>query len=99
LASESSAAASPMSIRPLSGSRRLINLSIPSKHNACGWLASRKHRSKHNLTLTRGLVSLATMVSEPASPLLAVGFRRAGNSYLFYIGCWRWRVAPSLFLN
>jgi hypothetical protein len=36
LAPESSAAASPMSFRPLSGFRRLINLSIPSKHNASG---------------------------------------------------------------
>jgi hypothetical protein len=30
------AAASPMSFRPLSGFRRLINLTIPSKHNASG---------------------------------------------------------------
>jgi hypothetical protein len=37
LAPESSAAAaSPMSFRPLSGFRRLINLTIPSKHNASG---------------------------------------------------------------
>jgi hypothetical protein len=36
LAPESSAVASPMSFRPLSGFRRLINLSIPSKHNASG---------------------------------------------------------------
>jgi hypothetical protein len=37
LASESSAAAaSPMSFRPLSGFRRLINLVVPSKHNASG---------------------------------------------------------------
>jgi hypothetical protein len=35
------------------------------------------------LTLMHGLVSLATMVSEPGSHLLAVGFRRAGNGYLF----------------
>jgi hypothetical protein len=35
------------------------------------------------LTLTRGPVSLATMVSEPASHLLAVGFGRAGNDYFF----------------
>jgi hypothetical protein len=34
LALESSAAASPMSYRPLSRFRRLINLSIPSKHSA-----------------------------------------------------------------
>jgi hypothetical protein len=34
LAPKSSAAASPMSFRPLSGFRRLINLSILSKHNA-----------------------------------------------------------------
>jgi hypothetical protein len=35
LAPESSAAAaSPMSFRPLSGFRHLINLTIPSKHNA-----------------------------------------------------------------
>jgi hypothetical protein len=33
-----------------------------------------------------GPVSLAMMVSEPASHLLAVGSGRAGNSYLFYIG-------------
>jgi hypothetical protein len=39
------------------------------------------------LMLTRGPVSLATMVSEPASHLLAVGFGRAGNDYFFYIGC------------
>jgi hypothetical protein len=39
-----------MSFRPLSGFRRLINLTIPSKHNASGWLASRKCRSKHDLT-------------------------------------------------
>jgi hypothetical protein len=39
------------------------------------------------LTLTRGPVSLATMVSEHASHLLAVGSERAGNGYLFYIGC------------
>jgi hypothetical protein len=38
------------------------------------------------LTLTRGPVSLATMVSEPASHLLAVWSGRAGNDYLFYIG-------------
>jgi hypothetical protein len=31
-------------------------------------------------------VSLATMVSEPASHLLAVGSGRADNDYLFYIG-------------
>jgi hypothetical protein len=36
------------------------------------------------LTLTRGPVSLATMVSEPASHLLAVGSRRAGNGYFLY---------------
>jgi hypothetical protein len=35
------------------------------------------------LTLMRGPVSLATMVSEPASHLLAVGSGRAGNGYLF----------------
>jgi hypothetical protein len=34
LALESSAAASPMSYRPLSRFRRLINLSMPSKHSA-----------------------------------------------------------------
>jgi hypothetical protein len=34
LATESSAVASSMSFRPLSGFHRLINLSIPSKHNA-----------------------------------------------------------------
>jgi hypothetical protein len=39
------------------------------------------------LKLTRGLVLLAMMVSEPKSHLLAVGSGRAGNSYLFYIGC------------
>jgi hypothetical protein len=39
------------------------------------------------LTLTRGPVSLATMVREPASHLLAVGSGQVGNSYLFYIGC------------
>jgi hypothetical protein len=39
------------------------------------------------LTLTRGPVSLATMASEPASHLLAVGSGLAGNDYLFYIGC------------
>jgi hypothetical protein len=39
------------------------------------------------LTLMRGPVSLAMMVSEPASHLLAVGSGRAGNDYLFYIGC------------
>jgi hypothetical protein len=37
------------------------------------------------LALTCGSVSLATMVSEPASHLLAVGSGRAGNSYLFFI--------------
>jgi hypothetical protein len=37
LAPESSeAVASPMSFRPLSGFRRLINLTIPSNHNASG---------------------------------------------------------------
>jgi hypothetical protein len=35
------------------------------------------------LTLTRGPVSLATIISEPASHLLAVGSGRAGNGYLF----------------
>jgi hypothetical protein len=39
------------------------------------------------LTLTHGPMSLAAMVSEPASHLLAVGSGRAGNDYLFYIGC------------
>jgi hypothetical protein len=39
------------------------------------------------LTLTHGPVSLATMVSEPASRLLAVGSGQAGNGYLFYIDC------------
>jgi hypothetical protein len=39
------------------------------------------------LTLAHGPVSLATMVSEPASHLLAIGSGRAGNGYLFYIGC------------
>jgi hypothetical protein len=34
LASKSLTAASPMSFRPLSGFRCLVNLSIPSKHNA-----------------------------------------------------------------
>jgi hypothetical protein len=38
------------------------------------------------LTLTHGPVSLATLVSEPASHLLVVG-SGAGNSYLSYIGC------------
>jgi hypothetical protein len=37
--------------------------------------------------LTRGPVSLATMVSEPGSYLLAVGYGRVGNDYLFFIGC------------
>jgi hypothetical protein len=36
LAPESSAAASSMSFRPLSGFRRLINFFIPLKHNASG---------------------------------------------------------------
>jgi hypothetical protein len=49
------------------------------------------------LMLTRGPVSLATMVSEPGSYLLAVGSGRAGNDYLFYIGCWRWRMGLSQF--
>jgi hypothetical protein len=35
------------------------------------------------LTLTRGPVSLATMVSEPVLHLLAVWSGREGNSYLF----------------
>jgi hypothetical protein len=35
------------------------------------------------LTLTRGPVSLATMVSEPVLHLLAVWSVREGNSYLF----------------
>jgi hypothetical protein len=39
-----------MSFRPLSGFRHLINLTIPSKHNASRWLASRKRCSKHDLT-------------------------------------------------
>jgi hypothetical protein len=39
------------------------------------------------LTLTRGPVSLATMVSELGLHLLTVGSGRAGNDYLFYIGC------------
>jgi hypothetical protein len=39
------------------------------------------------LMLTREPVSLAMMVSEPGSHLFAVGSGRAGNSYLFYIGC------------
>jgi hypothetical protein len=39
-----------MSFRPLSMFHRHINPTIPSKHNASEWLASRKHRSKHNLT-------------------------------------------------
>jgi hypothetical protein len=37
------------------------------------------------LTLTRGPVSLATMFSEPASHLLAVGSGRAGKGYLFIL--------------
>jgi hypothetical protein len=38
------------------------------------------------LTLTRGPVSLATMFSEPASPLLAVGFGgRATVIFLFWL--------------
>jgi hypothetical protein len=36
LAPESSSETSTMSFRPLSGFHRLINLSIPSKHNAFG---------------------------------------------------------------
>jgi hypothetical protein len=36
LAPEFSAATSLMSFRPLSGFRRLINISMPSKHNASG---------------------------------------------------------------
>jgi hypothetical protein len=39
------------------------------------------------LTLMRGPVSLAMMISEPASHLLPVGSGQAGNNYLFYIGC------------
>jgi hypothetical protein len=39
------------------------------------------------LTLTCGPVSFATMVSEPALHLLAVGSGQVGNSYLFDIGC------------
>jgi hypothetical protein len=35
------------------------------------------------LTLTRGPVSLAIMVSEPASHLLAAGSGQAHNGYLF----------------
>jgi hypothetical protein len=38
------------------------------------------------LTLTRGPVSLATMVSEPGLHLLAVESGWVGNDYLFYIG-------------
>jgi hypothetical protein len=37
------------------------------------------------LTLMCGLVSLATVVSEPASHLLAVESGWAGNSYLFIL--------------
>jgi hypothetical protein len=37
------------------------------------------------LTLTRGPVSKATMVSEPGSHLLAVGSGWASNDYLFFI--------------
>jgi hypothetical protein len=37
------------------------------------------------LMLTRGPVSLATMVSEPASHLLAVGSGKEGNNYLFIL--------------
>jgi hypothetical protein len=37
------------------------------------------------LTLTRGPVSLVTMVIEPASHLLAVGSGQASNNYLFIL--------------
>jgi hypothetical protein len=37
------------------------------------------------LTLTRGPVSLVTMVSEPALPLLAVGSGRVGNVIFFIL--------------
>jgi hypothetical protein len=37
------------------------------------------------LTLMRGPVSLATMVSEPGSHLLAVRSERAGNGYFFIL--------------
>jgi hypothetical protein len=50
LALESSAAASLMSFKPLSRFRDLINLSIPSNHNASGSLSSWKRRSKHDPT-------------------------------------------------
>jgi hypothetical protein len=39
------------------------------------------------MTLTRGPVSLAMMVSELASHLLAVGSGWVAEGYLFYIGC------------
>jgi hypothetical protein len=52
------------------------------------------------LTLTSGPMSKAMIVSEPASHLLAIGSGRAGNDYLFYIGCSSWHAGPPLlFLN
>jgi hypothetical protein len=43
------------------------------------------HISLLALTLARGPMSLATMVSEPGSHLLAVGSGRAGNGYFFIL--------------
>jgi hypothetical protein len=63
----------------------LVELEFQGHYSQYRWEILNNMRTVCLLTLSRGLVSLATMVSELASPLLAVGSGRAGSGYLFIL--------------
>jgi hypothetical protein len=60
----------------------LVELEFHGHYSQYMWEILKIPRTVCLLTPTCGLVSLATLVSEPASPLLVVGSRRAGSGYL-----------------
>ena len=69
---------------PLNGS--LVELEFHGHYSQYRWEILSRPRTVCLLTLTHGPVSLAMMVSEPASPLLAVGSGgRAAVIFLFWL--------------
>jgi hypothetical protein len=65
---------------PLNGS--LVELEFHGHYSQYKWEILNSPRTICLLTLTHGPVSLAMLVSKPASPLLAVGSEWAGSGYL-----------------
>jgi hypothetical protein len=68
---------------PLNNS--LVELDFHGHYSQYRWEILNTTRTVCLLTLTRGPTSLAMMVNELASPLLAVGSRRAGSGYLLIL--------------